>query len=211
MNKAIYGMFIPPSAETIRYLPPEDLLRLENAIFTWYENADGKSRRIRGRYLLVFLIARYTGARISEVTGIDDTKDIDFRNARVRLFTLKGPKSDKDDVRRKIRTVAVPPKVVTQVALYHAEWPDLRGQVLNIDRSNFYKKLKEIAGDAGIATKQIYPHALRHSRAMEMINENVPLNAIQQVLGHTSILTTAMYLRISGRDTEQILRERGLI
>lgn len=211
MKKAIYGMFIPPSAETIRYLPPDDLKRLEDAIFDWYEQSEGKTRRIRGRYLLVFLVARYTGARISEVTGIDDTKDIDFRNARVRLFTLKGPKADKDGTLRKIRTVAVPPKVITQVALYHAEWPQQRGSVLAINRSNFYKKLKGIAGDAGIDTKQIYPHALRHSRAMEMINQNVPLNAIQQVLGHTSILTTAMYLRISGRDTEQILRERGLI
>lgn len=212
MHKAVYGMFIPPSAETIRYLSPENLQRLEDAVFSWFDSTNGESRKIRGRYLLVFLVARYTGARISEVTNIDDTRDIDFRAGRIRLFTLKAQrKKNEKEPRQKIRTVAVPPKVITQIALYHAEWPDQRGRSFQLDRANFYKKLKAIAGAAGIETDPIFPHALRHSRAMELINENVPLNAIQQLLGHTSILTTAMYLQVSGRDTEQILRERGLI
>lgn len=38
------------------------------------------------------------------------------------------------------------------------------------------------------------PHALRHSLATNMINNNVPVNAISQVLGHSNVRTTEIYI-----------------
>jgi len=195
---------LPVSAETIKYLSEKELNRLTGSFQAWFDQAQGKTRRIRGRYWLVFLMARYTGARISEVLKIDDTIDIDFRGSRIQLWTLKRKKPFK-------RTVAVPPIVTTEVATYLAEWPNMRGMAFGLARQNFFTKLKTIGTQTGISKDKLHPHALRHSRAMEMVSANVPLNIIQQVLGHSSILNTAVYLQISGRDAEQIMRDRGLI
>jgi len=204
---------LPVSTETIKYLSEEELNRLTGSFQAWFDQAQGKTRRIRGRYWLVFLMARYTGARISEVLKIarisevlkiDDTIDIDFRGSRIQLWTLKRKKPFK-------RTVAVPPIVTTEVATYLAEWPTMRGMAFGLARQNFFTKLKTIGSQTGISKNKLHPHALRHSRAMEMVSANVPLNIIQQVLGHSSILNTAVYLQISGRDAEQIMRDRGLI
>ncbi len=195
---------LPVSTETIKYLSEEELNRLTGSFQAWFDQAQGKTRRIRGRYWLVFLMARYTGARISEVLKIDDTVDIDFRGSRIQLWTLKRKKPFK-------RTVAVPPTVTTEVATYLAEWPNMRGVVFGLARQNFFTKLKTIGSQTGISKNKLHPHVLRHSRAMEMVSANVPLNVIQQVLGHSSILNTAVYLQISGRDAGQIMRDRGLI
>ena len=195
---------LPVSTETIKYLSEEELNRLTGSFQAWFDQARGKTRHIRGRYWLVFLMARYTGARISEVLKIDDTTDIDFRGSRIQLWTLKRKKPFK-------RTVAVPPIVTTEVATYLAEWPNMRGVAFGLARQNFFTKLKTIGSQTGISKDKLHPHVLRHSRAMEMVSANVPLNVIQQVLGHSSILNTAVYLQISGRDAEQIMRDRGLI
>ena len=49
-------------------------------------------------------------------------------------------------------------------------------------------------------------HALRHSLATNMVNNNVPISAISQVLGHSSSRTTEIYIT---KDTTH-LRELSL-
>jgi len=46
-------------------------------------------------------------------------------------------------------------------------------------------------------TKKRGPHALRHSLASRLLEENVPLPVISEILGHASTNTTAAYLSIS--------------
>ena len=42
--------------------------------------------------------------------------------------------------------------------------------------------------------KKVNPHALRHTFATRLVEENVPLNTIQNILGHASISTTQKYM-----------------
>lgn len=53
--------------------------------------------------------------------------------------------------------------------------------------------LPQLAVKAGL-DKRVHPHGLRHSRAAELAEQGVPVNVIQQVLGHTSLSTTNTYL-----------------
>lgn len=61
--------------------------------------------------------------------------------------------------------------------------------------ANIYRIVSESLEKAGINTgnKHHGPHALRHSLATNMLNENVPISAISQILGHSSIKTTEIY------------------
>ncbi|WP_022662655.1 site-specific integrase [Paucidesulfovibrio longus] len=74
----------------IKYLMPGELDALTTAFQDWFDasrNA-GKQRSMHGRYCIVYLMLRFTGARQGEVVRLDDAKDIDFRAGEIRIVTL---------------------------------------------------------------------------------------------------------------------------
>lgn len=54
--------------------------------------------------------------------------------------------------------------------------------------------LPRLARQVGIS-KRVHPHGLRHTHAAELASEGIPVNLIQQQLGHASLATTDTYLR----------------
>jgi len=56
-----------------------------------------------------------------------------------------------------------------------------------------------------------HPHILRHTRTIELLKAGVPVTMVQDILGHSALTTTAIYLRISGYEAKEILRQKGLI
>ncbi len=68
-----------------------------------------------------------------------------------------------------------------------------RGRMLT--RAMIFTIIKYLAARAGI-TKNISPHTLRHSFATHMIEAGADLRAVQEMLGHESIITTEIYTHI---------------
>ncbi len=64
---------------------------------------------------------------------------------------------------------------------------------------------------ANIPENISHPHVLRHTRAIELLRAGIPVTAVQQLLGHASLNTTAMYLRYSNIEIQEILKTKGLI
>ncbi|MDR0668281.1 MAG: tyrosine-type recombinase/integrase, partial [Prevotellaceae bacterium] len=65
----------------------------------------------------------------------------------------------------------------------------------NLSRSMIFRIIRELAALAGL-TKQISPHTLRHSFATHLIENGADIRAVQEMLGHESILTTEIYTHI---------------
>ena len=66
--------------------------------------------------------------------------------------------------------------------------------------------LRKYTKKAGIETK-ITPHMFRHSFATYLIEEGVDVSCVQQILGHSSIKTTQIYIHIAAKKQADILRE----
>ena len=64
----------------------------------------------------------------------------------------------------------------------------------------------EYTKQAGIK-RNITPHMFRHSFATYLIEEGVDISCVQQILGHSSIRTTQIYIHIAAKKQAEILRE----
>lgn len=84
-----------------------------------------------------------------------------------------------------------------------------RGRKLS--RAMIFIIIKDLAARAGI-TKKISPHTFRHSFATHLIEGGADLRAVQEMLGHESILTTEIYTHIDRsylRDTLLMFHPRA--
>jgi integrase len=187
----------------ISYLSPDQLDKLTESFLEYYEESE-RYRKARGRLWIVYLFLRYTGARLNEVLGINDTTDIDFRNNEVKIATLKQKKQI-------FRIVPIHTKAISELMLYLSQYPYMKGKIFKITDRGFQLGFKNVCQIAKIPLELSHPHILRHTRAIELLRSGVPVTIVKDLLGHSSLNTTAIYLRMSAQESKMILKEKGLI
>lgn len=154
----------------------------------------GEPRDLRDRALLELFYS--SGLRVSELAALT-LQQIDVDVGFIRVFG-KGAKE---------RVVPVGGKACEAVKTYlvsgrpHLVKPKTGSQLfLNkngtaLSRVALWMIVKAHAKRAGI-TKNVKPHALRHSFATHLLTGGADLRAIQEMLGHASISTTQLYTAV---------------
>lgn len=109
---------------------------------------------------------------------------------------------------KKERLVPIGSKAIHEIELYlihyrnHLDIDAIARDILFLNRRGrkltrvmIFTIIKELAAKAGI-TKNISPHTFRHSFATHLIEGGADLRAVQEMLGHESILTTEIYTHL---------------
>lgn len=156
------------------YLDAAGLEGLEEAFRRWAGGAGTRgSGPARARMLLMFLLIRYTGSKLSEVLRLDLDRDI---NPGERTVTFHG--AGKGGVPR---VVELSQSLAAEIA---AMLPVLRGEKdFAVDpsfvRRVFYARAKE----CGLDPAHAGPEMVRKARAVELMQNKLPLPAVQRLFG----------------------------
>ncbi len=179
------------------------LNQLEQSFREWTKAASRADvRDARQRILLIFLIIRYTGAKLNEVLNLDHSRDIDFEKG----FVLLGGKREESG--RSQRKVQMSEKFSHEIRTLIADLllkNDAR-EMFQVDPGFVRRKFYERAEACGITKQLGAPENLRKSRAIELMQNNLPLPAVQMLLGHSTPNLTSSYVSFSEDDIQQVTR-----
>lgn len=147
----------------------------------------------------IFELLYATGLRVSELVNLN-LKDIDLKLCLIKT-TGKGSKD---------RIVPLGKKAKGAISLYLKERDIIikgkMGSNGKLDALFITKNLKRISRQAvytfirdlgRLINKEISPHTIRHSFATHLLENGADLRAVQELLGHSSVVTTQLYTHIS--------------
>ncbi len=78
-------------------------------------------------------------------------------------------------------------------------FPSKRATDGHLSRDTFFKGLKELGSECEMDLRFVFPHALRHSFATNLLDHHVDLRSVQKMLGHENIATTEIYTHIASQ------------
>ena len=80
-----------------------------------------------------------------------------------------------------------------------------------LDRSNIWREMKELCKQAGVSPKKVFPHNLRHLFARTFYGIEKDIAKLADILGHSSINTTRIYIITTGAEHQRRMENMRLI
>lgn len=133
-----------------------------------------------------------TGIRVSEVKYIT----VQAAEAGRAEISLKG----------KVRVILMPNKLCRKLIKYAKKQKIASGEIFitgngkSINRKQIWAEMKTLARSAGIRASKVFPHNLRHLFARTFYKASRDAAKLADVLGHSSIETTRIYLISTGEE-----------
>lgn len=157
----------------------------------------------RERLALVMETMGATGIRVSEVKYIT----VEALNTGRADIALKG----------KIRTILLPGKLCHKLQKYARHKKIAAGEIFltkgggSLSRKQIWAEMKSLCKQAGVEPSKVFPHNLRHLFATAFYRICKDMAKLADVLGHSSIETTRIYLISSGTEHSRQLDRLKLI
>ena len=189
---------------SIDFFSDEEVRKIFQEISEKISNDKRRSDKHKRYFLLVEFLYR-TGARIDEVLLVKPS-DVNLATNSIKLKTLKQGKDKKTGIQKeKYRVIplhsdlrdAYMQYLIEENMSQKSEAPlfPMKRQVVDV----YFKKMQDTLGF------KIHAHKFRHTFAVKAIMDQVPLNVLQQWLGHSSVFTTSIYTQITGMDTSEFM------
>lgn len=160
-------------------------------------------RRHNQRLYLVLQTICGTGIRVSEL----------------RYITVEAAKHGETEVncKAKTRTVFLVKALRQKLLRYAAEQGIKSGMIFvtrtgkPINRTNIWREMKSLCQEAGVNPEKVFPHNLRHLFARVFYGIEKDIAKLADILGHSSIDTTRIYIISTGTEHRQRMENMHLI
>lgn len=160
-------------------------------------------RRHNQRLYLVLQTICGTGIRVSEL----------------RYITVEATKHGEAEVncKAKTRTVFLVKALRQKLLRYAAEQGIKSGMIFvtrtgkPINRTNIWREMKSLYQEAGVNPEKVFPHNLRHLFARVFYGIEKDIAKLADILGHSSIDTTRIYIISTGTEHRRRMENMHLI
>lgn len=173
-----------------------------------YQQISGKSKNRYGyranlRDIAVLELLFATGMRVSELCSLH-TEDVNLVEGNIKIYG-KGSKEriiqiGNQDVLLAVRTYFN----AFSEEIADSGWFFINRLGNRLSDQSVRFMINRYCQAAGI-TQHITPHMFRHSFATFLLEEDVDIRYIQQLLGHSSIVTTQIYTHVTSKKQRDIL------
>ena len=169
----------------------------------YFRLLDAARRTGRKRTLLVLQTLCATGIRVSEL----------------RFITAEAVRKGRAAIRckGKCREILLPHELCKRLERWCARHRVYTGPVFlgrsgqPLDRVTVWKMLKALCKPAGVARDKVFPHNLRHLFARTFYEIEKNLSKLADLLGHSSVETTRIYIMESGAEHQKLLERMHLL
>ena len=157
----------------------------------------------RERLALLMETICATGIRVSEVQNIT----VEAARRGKTEIALKG----------KIRTILLPGKLCRKLLKYARKRQIASGKIFltkggrGMSRGQIWAEMKALCQEAGVAASKVFPHNLRHLFARTFYKAYRDVAKLADVLGHSSLETTRIYLISTGAEHAVMLEGLHLL
>lgn len=169
------------------YLTTDEILSLMDA-------CGPESDPIAMRHRALICLLWRSGLRLAEALALRP-QDIDQGTLSVRVLHGKGDKA---------RTTATDERALGYINAWLEtrlmKWNVPRGSPIictrkgdSLRQSYVRRLFPQLAAKAGVQ-RRVHAHVFRHTFAVELSRDNVPVRDVQMLLGHSSLATTSVYL-----------------
>lgn len=189
------------SDRQIDFMSEKELERLLNA-------PDGNDlKALRDKAILETLFS--TGLRVSELCAL--SREIDLASDELSIRGKGG----------KVRVVFISDDAKKNLKNYLDKRTDMddslfvkigrektkKDEPIPLSRRSVERIVKHYAVKAGIMSKKITPHVIRHSFATDLLSNGADLRSVQALLGHANISTTQIYTHVTDRHLRNIHKQ----
>ena len=142
-----------------------------------------------------------------------------IRVSEVRYLTVEAARRGRADIslKGKIRTILLPGKLCRKLLKYARRQKIASGEIFltkggnSLSRKQIWREMKGLCEAAGVKLSKVFPHNLRHLFAVTFYRATRDIVKLADVLGHSSVDTTRIYLMTTGAEHARQLERLGLV
>ena len=142
-----------------------------------------------------------------------------IRVSEVRYITVEAAQRGRAEIslKGKIRTILLPAKLCRKLLKYARKQKTGSGEIFltrsgkPVSRRQIWREMKALCEKAGVESSKVFPHNLRHLFATLFYKACRDIVKLADILGHSSINTTRIYLMTTGAEHARQLEKLGLV
>ncbi len=142
-----------------------------------------------------------------------------IRVSEVRYITVEAVNRGRADIslKGKIRSILIPGKLARKLQKYAKKQKIASGEIFrtkrgsSLSRRQIWLEMKKLCNTAGVDSSKVFPHNLRHLFARTFYRACRDIVRLADVLGHSSVETTRIYLITTGAEHARQLDRLGLV